>query len=109
MIAALKLLFEATIFAAMRNKRHTSLKRTALLLTGELSRKTTTRFFFGVIGGVLLPLVLLGETQLAPDVGFHPIFVGVVALLVLALCLVGEFLERYLYFTAVVAPKMPGT
>ena len=33
----------------------------------------------------------------------------VIALLVLGLCLVGEFLERYLYFTAVVAPKMPGT
>lgn len=108
-IAVLKLLFEGTIFAALRNRRHTALKRTALLLTGELSMKTTARFFFGAMGGVLLPLVLLGEPQLAPDAGFQPIFVGIVALLVLGLCLVGEFLERYLYFTAVVAPKMPGS
>jgi DMSO reductase anchor subunit len=108
-VSAVKLCFEATIFASLGNKRHTSLKRTALLLTGELSMKTTVRFFVGILGGVLLPLVLFGETQLAPDVGFHPVFVGVVVLLVLGLCLVGEFLERYLYFTAVVAPKMPGT
>jgi DMSO reductase anchor subunit len=108
-VAGLKLLFEATIFAALRNKRHTPLKRTALLLTGELSMTTTLRFFFGFIGGVLLPLVLLGEPHLAPEVGFHPFFIGVISLLVLSLCLVGEFLERYLYFTAVVAPKMPGS
>ncbi len=107
--ATLKLLFEATIFAALRNKRHTSLKRTALLLTGELSMKTAARFFFGIVGGILLPLVLLGEHRLAPEVGFHPLFVGAMVSLVWLLCLVGELLERYLYFTAVVAPKMPGS
>jgi len=108
-VATLKLLFEATIFTTLRHKRHTALKRTALLLTGELSMTTASRFFVGVMGGVILPLVLLGEHQLAPEFGFHPIFVGVVSLLVLSLCLAGELLERYLYFTAVVAPKMPGT
>lgn len=107
-VATLKLILEATAFAHLRAKRLTPLKRSAMLLTGELSMTTTARFFFGVLGGVFLPLVLLAQQQLAPGDGFHPLFVGVVSLLVLGLCFVGELLERYLFFTAVIAPKMPG-
>ncbi len=106
--ASIKMACEATLFAALRQKRHTPLKRTALLLTGELSMPTLARFFFGVVGGIVLPLILLGERVLAPEAGYQPLFVGTIALLVLGLCLLGELLERYLYFTAVVAPKMPG-
>jgi Fe-S-cluster-containing dehydrogenase component/DMSO reductase anchor subunit len=108
-IAGSKLLFEAMIFGSLRNQRHTALKRTALLLKGELSMITTARFIFGVLGGVLLPLILLGEHTLVPVGGFQPLFVGMIALLMTGLCLAGEFIERYLFFTAVVAPKMPGT
>ncbi len=107
-VAGLKLLFELTIFANLHSKRHTPMKRSALLLSGELRGPTTARFSFGVAGGILMPLVLLGESQLAPTSGFHPVFIGVIAVLSLAMCLAGEFLERYLFFTAVVAPKMPG-
>lgn len=106
--AAVKLLFESTIFASLRSRSQTALKRSAMLLTGELSMTVTARFFFGILGGVLLPLILVGERQLAADAGFQPLFVGVVSLLMLALCFTGELLERYLFFTAVVAPKMPG-
>ena len=106
--ASLKLLLEVATFTSLRAKRLTPIKRSAMLLTGELSMTTTARFFFGVLGGVLLPLLLLAEPQLAPEHGFDPLFVGVLSLLVLALCFVGELLERYLFFTAVVAPKMPG-
>ena len=108
-IAGSKLIFEAMIFGSLRNQRHTPLKRTALLLKGELSMIATARFFLGGLGGILLPLVLLGERQLAPVAGFQPLFVGMIALLMTGLCLAGEFIERYLFFTAVVAPKMPGT
>jgi len=53
-------------------------------------------------------VVLLGEDALAPAGGFHPLFVGVATVLVVALLLIGEMLERYLFFAASVAPKMPG-
>jgi DMSO reductase anchor subunit len=108
-IAGSKLIFESMIFCSLRNTRHTPLKRTALLLKGELSMTTTARFIVGGMGGILLPLILVGERQLAPVDGFQPLFIGIIALLMTGLCLAGEFIERYLYFTAVVAPKMPGT
>ena len=108
MVATAKLLFELTIFGNLRSKRLTPLKRSAMLLTGDLSMIATARFFFGILGGILLPLVLLGQSHLAPRDGYDPLFVGIVSLLVLGLCFVGELLERYLFFTAVVAPKMPG-
>jgi len=108
-IAGAKLLFEAMIFGSLRNQRHTTLKRTALLLKGELSMIATARFIVGGMGGILLPLILLGEQHLAPVAGFQPLFIAIIALLMTGLCLAGEFIERYLFFTAVVAPKMPGT
>ena len=108
-IASAKLLFEAMIFGALSNQRHTPLKRTALLLKGELSMIMTARFIVGGLGGVLLPLMLLGEQHLAPTEGFQPLFVGIIALLMVGLCLAGELIERYLFFTAVIAPRMPGT
>ena len=107
-IVTVKLAFESMIFASLRHKQHTPLKRTALLLTGELSMVTLQRFFFGIIGGIVLPLVLLNEKTLAPQGGFHPLFVGMATLVVIALLAVGELVERYLFFRAVVAPKMPG-
>jgi len=54
-ITAFKLLYEASIFVHLFSRRLTSLKRTAMLATGELGRPTTQRFLCGVIGGVALP------------------------------------------------------
>ena len=107
-IVASKLLFEAAIFASLRHKQHTPLKRTALLLTGDLGMATLQRFFLGIIGGIVLPLILLNESTLAAQDGFHPLFIAMVTLLVVALLTAGELMERYLFFRAVVAPKMPG-
>jgi formate dehydrogenase iron-sulfur subunit len=73
------------------------MKRTALLMSGVLKRATVPRFVCGALGGILLPLLVL----------FHvlsPIF----AAGILPLSLLGELLERYLFFTAVIPPKMPG-
>lgn len=107
--ASAKLLFESLIFAHLRGKRHTPLKRTALLLSGELSLTTLKRFFLGVVGGLVLPAILLAEASLAPAHGYSLLFVGVAAALSFLAVLTGELLERYLFFTAVVAPKMPGS
>ena len=76
-------------------------------MTGELGLATLARFYFGLIGGVLLPGALLLEHRLAPA-GYHPLFIGAMVLLSFAVLLAGELMERYLFFTAVVAPKMPG-
>ena len=46
----LKLALETMILASLRHKQHTPLKRTALLLTGELSMVTVQRFFFRLDG-----------------------------------------------------------
>jgi uncharacterized protein (DUF983 family) len=66
------------------------------------------RFFFGLIGGVVVPGLLMLESRVAPS-GYNPIFVVIAVVLILTVLLLGEFLERYLFFTAVVAPKMPGS
>jgi len=107
-VVSCKLLFEAMIFSSLRHKQHTPLRRTAQLLVGELSMVTIQRFFFGILGGIALPLVLLGEPTLAGESGFHPLFYGIATLLIIALLTTGELMERYLFFRAVIAPKMPG-
>ena len=102
--AALKLIFEAALFRHLAARSTTSLKRTALLMSGALSQVTAARFAAGVVGGIAMPaLVLLSRTPAGQDVMLAPF----VAMLFVA-CLAGELLERYLFFAAVASPKMPG-
>ncbi len=105
---AAKLVFESAIFLYLRQRQHTPLKRTAMLLAGELSMTVLIRVFFGAVGGVVLPLILIGEGAFTSQAGFQPAFVGIVTLLMIGLLTAGELIERYLFFTASVAPKMPG-
>jgi hypothetical protein len=53
-----------------------------------------------------MPLFILSKTAEAGDVAGAE-FVGAASLLFVA-CLAGELLERYLFFTACAAPRMPG-
>ena len=79
------------------------LKRTALLLYGELRTLTQFRFLCGVLGGILLPLALL--TGLSPSLAgqaFAGSFLGLICLLA------GEIIERMTFFSALSAPRMPG-
>lgn len=75
-----------------------SLAHSAALMRGRLGLLTRTRFFFGIAGGVLLPLL-----SLLPDVPALAL-AGIAA----GLCLLGELAERYLFFRCVVPPRMPG-
>jgi hypothetical protein len=106
-IAVAKLFLEATIFVALRQFQHTPRKRSALLLTGELSMVTLRRYFFGLVGGVVMPLVLRGESVLDPD-GYQPLFIVTAVILMHGLLTAGELHERFLFFAASVAPRMPG-
>jgi Fe-S-cluster-containing dehydrogenase component/DMSO reductase anchor subunit len=106
--SAVKLAVESLVLFHLRDREQTALKRTALLLTGELAPVFLKRVAFGLVGGVALPLVLIGEGTIAGPGGFRPMFECVIVGLTLMLTLLGELLERYLFFTAAVAPKMPG-
>ncbi|QDU03362.1 Anaerobic dimethyl sulfoxide reductase chain B [Gimesia chilikensis] len=100
----LKLGFEASIFRYLLRRQNSPLKRSALLMSGELSSVTLARFACGILGGILMPLFLLNQ-QMQP-VQNLTLFL-IVSILFIA-CLAGELLERYLFFSAVAAPRMPG-
>lgn len=76
-----------------------SLGQSAALMRDALGIATRLRFFFLGMGGILLPS--LGFMDAGNDFWF--------ALAACTLCVVGELTERYLFFRAVVPPKMPGT
>jgi Fe-S-cluster-containing dehydrogenase component/DMSO reductase anchor subunit len=92
-----KLLWELTMFLHLRDADRSIMKRTALLMRDPLRGATISRFVVGALGGVILPVAgLLGCLDVGTAAG------------ILALSLLGELLERYLFFRAVVPPKMPG-
>lgn len=96
----LKLAFEARALAPMREDDdglNSPARQTARLLVGPLRDANTLRVLAALVGGVLLPLTM--------SLGAAP---AAAAWSALALCLGGELAERYLFFRAVDAPKMPG-
>lgn len=114
LVASLKLLFEASLFAHVWQKQTTPLERSALLMIGELAGTTQARFGCGVVGGLALPLTLMATVQSPADAAssITGTDAGLCTLLAAAIFVAsvgGELLERYLFFTAAVAPKMPGT
>lgn len=109
LLAGGKLLFEASIFTYHLGNRLTPLRRTAILLSGELARMAQLRFLAGSVGSVAFPAILFFARATKSS---QPLSVSYVVSLVamsLVISLLGELLERYLFFTAVIAPKMPGT
>lgn len=98
-----KLAAEAGVFVHLRDRQQGDLKRSALLLRGELARFTVGRFGFGVLGGVLIPG--LGLTSL--DLG-SPGLAMALSFGSLAFLVAGELLERITFFGAMSAPRMPG-
>jgi DMSO reductase anchor subunit len=103
LLTLLKLGSEASVFFHLRDRQQGDLKRTALLLWGELRHITCYRFVLGTVGGMVLPLVFL--TALAPS---HAVMALAASLLSLACLFTGEILERMTFFTALSAPRMPG-
>ncbi|HEX2861884.1 MAG TPA: DmsC/YnfH family molybdoenzyme membrane anchor subunit [Lacunisphaera sp.] len=99
-VTMLKLAFEARALAPLNelwDGTASPARQTARLLTGPLQGANALRVTAALLGGILLPLALaLGAAPLAA------------AWPALALCLLGELAERYLFFRAVDAPKMPG-
>jgi formate dehydrogenase iron-sulfur subunit len=96
----LKLAFEARALAPIREEDdglNLPARQTARLLTGPLRHANALRSAAALLGGVLLPFMV--AAKVAPATLAWP---------ALVLCLLGELAERYLFFRAVDAPKMPG-
>ncbi|MEO2035846.1 MAG: DmsC/YnfH family molybdoenzyme membrane anchor subunit [Planctomycetaceae bacterium] len=106
LLAALtKLILEAALLRHLFSRRHSPLKRSAQLLAGRLSGSTFARFACGLLGGIVMPLFLLNElsAEAARD-----LFIVVVVGMLFVACLAGELIERYQFFAACAAPRMPG-
>jgi formate dehydrogenase iron-sulfur subunit len=98
-ISASKLVFEHRIFRHLVDDQTpglTPLNKTALLLDGKLGLAARGRIVCGGLGGIILPLIFFLDPELN------------VVTASFAFCLLGELLERYLFFTAVAPLKMPG-
>jgi DMSO reductase anchor subunit len=96
----LKLAFEAHALAPVQEEDdglNSPARQTALLLAGPLRETNTLRVSAALLGGILLPLMVA--------IGAVPVTAAWPALV---LALLGELTERYLFFRAVDAPKMPG-
>jgi hypothetical protein len=67
------------------------------------------RFVFGMVGGLLLPGILLSKrATLDGDAGYQPLFLFAIVILSFATLLAGEVIERHLFFAASASAKMPG-
>ena len=92
----LKLILEATQLRAAKEAGMTPAKKSALLMLKPLRLITIARYGFGVLGILSFVALALGGLPVALSIlGFGSL-------------LVGELLERVLFFKAVAAPKMPG-
>jgi formate dehydrogenase iron-sulfur subunit len=100
---AVKLGLEARMLRRLAESELISLQKTAFLLRGVLKRPAGLRRFLGLAGGLAMPSLAALAAAPAPPGG-----AGAAATLALAALVAGELTERYLFFTAVVRPKMPG-
>ncbi len=95
----LKLAGEISVLRHGTDRELTPLKKTALLVTGRFQYVTMLRLACAMLGGICLPLLLTMHFMPTPKL---------LAVAAFVLLLAGELLERFLFFTTVAAPKMPG-
>ena len=106
-VAAAKLTFDFSIVRHLLSRRMTSMKRTALLVTGALSTVAFARLGLGILGGIVMPGMLLDHLGELSSLSNNPVIATTICLTWLG-CVGGELLERYLFFAAVSSPRMPG-
>jgi formate dehydrogenase iron-sulfur subunit len=89
-LCAGKLVVELAFFHHLRDRRHSELKRSAILMRRDLVKYGMARFSALALGGILLPLY------------------GGAGIATIVLLFVAEILERTLFFAASSSPGMPG-
>ena len=101
----IKLAFEHRIFRNLVDEQTpvlTPLNKTARLLADELGFAARSRVGCAILGGMILPLILLLNHASGGSMGSGLALTG------LFFCIGAELLERYLFFAAVAPTKMPG-
>ena len=102
-VVAAKLGAEASVLRHLKDGEITSLRRSAHLIRWELKSVAIQRLVLALAGGVAAPLVLV-----LAGPAIDPAVRAVFATLAFLALMGGEIAERYLFFAAVVKPKMPG-
>jgi len=103
--AVAKLGFEHRVFRELVDEETpgpTPLNKTARLLEGRLGFAARRRVGCGILGGCLLPVLVMFNRASGNSAA------AALAVAAFVFCLAGELLERYLFFTAVAPAKMPG-
>jgi len=90
------------------DKRTTNEKRVATLMVRDLAPATVSRFAAGGLGGLVLAGLLWLSIGANATSGLSNATVQVVAIASFAFLLGGELLERFLFFRAAPASRMPG-
>ena len=111
LVSVLKLGFDAILLRHLLQFRNSPLKQSARLLVGPLQLVSIGRVALGVLGGLLLPALWLEQFSNSPtSLALESLPIGTAAVIAVIWggCLAGELLERYLFFAAVAAPRMPG-
>ena len=99
-VTVTKIAHESSILLHYRQRQFSVLKRVALLMLGDLAKVTLVRVALACFGGVFLPILLLsGATSGLSRLVCGSMFVTL---------LTAELLERYLFFRAAPASRMPG-
>jgi formate dehydrogenase iron-sulfur subunit len=104
-LTGVKLAGEAALFVHLRARGSGDLKRTAMLLSGDLQRWTLLRYGAGILGGVILPAVVFALAGTAAPSALALAAVAGASVVALA---GGEVTERSLFFRALASPRMPG-
>jgi len=100
-----KLAADSSVMVHLYDKQLTELRRTAMLLRGELKTVLLWRLWLASCAGIFLPLglaVQLRDNAVSPPTAIIVLSLGFLGLLL------GELIERALFFKASSAPKMPG-
>jgi Fe-S-cluster-containing dehydrogenase component/DMSO reductase anchor subunit len=99
--AGIKVALEVSGLRHVRERRTSAKKRMAQVMLGELGGATAARLCLLVVGGVLLPSVMITALLAARAA-------CAVSIVTFCMLFAGELLERYLFFRAAPASSMPG-
>jgi DMSO reductase anchor subunit len=93
-----RMVADLAVFRHLNRQDETQLSRSAELLTGPLVRWERGQALAGLLGGLLLPLIAIGQPEHA----------GSLVIAAAALVLGSELVQRGLFFAACSPSRMPG-
>ena len=100
-VTVVKVGYDVGVVRNYRDPRQSILKRIAIVMLGDLRTATKLRFGLAISGGVIVPLLLAAT-------GWKGRTAAPATTMMLVLLTAGELCERYLFFRAAPASRMPG-